>query len=81
MFSSIFLCSSCLAAMSFNLLLLIISCDLRGSLLFASAGLGYSCGLSPVVSILGLFWLGKTLLYFCFHSLLTVWGAGGGGGG
>jgi len=56
MFSSIFLCSSCHAVIAFNLLLIILSCDLEGNLLLASAGLGYSCGLSLVVSIIGLFW-------------------------
>jgi len=55
-FSSIFLCSSFHAAMSFNLLFFIISINLGGSLLLAIAGLGHSCGLSLVVSILGLFW-------------------------
>jgi len=56
MFSSIFLCFSFHAAMSFTLLLYIFSWTLRGSLLLASAALGYSSGLSLVVSILGLFW-------------------------
>ena len=67
--------------MAINLSLFIFSCNLGGSLLFASPGLGHSCGLSLVVSILWLFWWGKTLVYFCFHSLLTVPGAEGGGGG
>jgi len=56
MFSSIFLCSSCHAFMAFNLLLIIVSFNLGGSLLFAFAGLGHSCGLSLVMSIIGLFW-------------------------
>jgi len=55
-FSSIFLCSSCYAAMSFCLLLTILSCNLRCSLLLASAGLDHSCELSLVVSILELLW-------------------------
>jgi len=41
--------------MAFNLLLSIFSSDLGGSLLLASAGLGHSCGLSLLVSIIGLF--------------------------
>jgi len=56
MFSSIFFCSSYHAAMAINLSLFIFSCNLGGSLLFASPGLGHSCGLSLVVSILWLFW-------------------------
>jgi len=56
MFSSIFICSSFHATMAFNLLLNILSIDLGGSLLLASAGLSHSCGLSLVVSIIGLFW-------------------------
>ena len=55
MFSAIFLCSSFQASIAFNLLLSIFSCDLGGRLLLASAGLGHSCGLCLVVSIIGLF--------------------------
>jgi len=56
MFSSIFLCSSCHAAMAFDLFLIIFPYNLEGSLLLVSAGLGHSWELRLVVSIIGLFW-------------------------
>jgi len=55
MFFSNFPCSSCLAVMAFNLLPSILCFVLKGSLLLAATAFGHSCGLSLVVSIIGLF--------------------------